>query len=625
MCSRIVAASLLIAAFACGFWVVRPTSAEPQGTNNIGKKIANLTFSAADGTTTQLYDLKGKKAIVLVFMSFDCPVSQSYMQPLAEMSNELEKQGVSFIGLTEIQDESPADVAKHAKEWKLPFPVVLDQKFAAADAVAAQFTPEVFVLDGNYVLRYRGRIDNTYYARLKKNMEVTEYELRQALGEIVSGRPVSNAVTEAVGCPISRPVTVTAKAASVTYHKDVLPILQRSCQECHRPGAVGPFSLMNYRQAVNWATDIKEFTQSRRMPPWKVSEGLPFHNERSLSASDISILAAWVDSGTPEGDPKEAPPPVQFHDSWRLGTPDLVLTLSDEFQVGPTGNDIFRCFVLPTELGEDKFVEAIEVRPGNPRIVHHALLFIDPAGQGRKLELQQRDKPAKDLHPGNELDKGPGYSSGMGVGFLPTGSLGGWAPGNLPRALPEGTGIRLPKGSDVVMQMHYHRNGRLEKDRTSVGLYFSKKPVDKPFQGGVMTGLFLIIPANNEKFAVKGISHVTEEMVLHDIMPHMHMLGKEVKVTMTPPDGKATLLFHIKEWDYNWQETYYFKEPLTLKAGTRLDLEAVYDNSSKNPSNPFNPPRNVTFGEQTFNEMCFVFLGGTSGRKSSNLPVGMAL
>src|SRR5262249_30148723 len=162
----------------------------------------------------------------------------------------------------------------------------------------------------------------------------------------------------------------------------VLPILQRNCQECHRPGEVGPFSLMTYRQAVNWATDIKEYTQSRRMPPWKISEGLAFHNERRLSDHGIAVLAAWADNGTPEGNPKDAPPPVKFAEGWRLGQPDLVLTLSDDFQVGPSGNDVFRCFVLPTNLTEDKFVEAMEVRPGNPRVVHHALLFVDTAGQG---------------------------------------------------------------------------------------------------------------------------------------------------------------------------------------------------------------------------------------------------
>jgi peroxiredoxin len=618
---RLIVLALFFAAIAATAWLARPSHADKPSTAQVGKKIANISFTDEKGGTFMLHDLKDKKAIVLVFVSFDCPVSTGYSQVLAEMATEFGKQGVTFVGLTVNQDESRAEVAKQAKAWKLPFQIVLDKDYAAVDAVKAEFTPEVFVLDGNHVLRYRGRIDNTYYARLKKNPQVTQHDLRQVLSEIISGRPVSTKATLAIGCPIVREVPAAPKVGNVTYYKDVLPILQNHCQECHRPGEVGPFSLMTYRQAVNWASDIKDFTQSKRMPPWKISAGMEFHNQRKLTAQEIAVLAAWVDNATLEGNPKDAPPAKKFTQGWQLGTPDLVLTVGEEFQVGPTGNDVFRCFVLPTNLTEDKYVAAVEVRPGNPRVVHHALLAIDNNGQGRKLEKDQKDNPKKDPHGGNELDKGPGYYGGMGFGFLPTSSLGGWAPGQLARQLPDGTGIKLPKNSDVVMQMHYHRNGRTEKDKTQIGIYFSKKAVDKPFQGGVMMGLFVAIPAGNAKFVVKGTSHVSEDLKLHSIMPHMHMLGKEIKVTMTPPDGKAALLFHIKEWDYNWQETYYFKEPLKLAAGTKLELEAVYDNTADNPHNPFKPPQTVTFGEQTTNEMCFVFLGGTSSRAGVRLPV----
>jgi peroxiredoxin len=611
----------VVAATAVTLWQARPAPADGPNTTHIGKKIANIPFTDAAGKTTNLYDLKDQKAIILVFLSFDCPVSMNYSQPLADLANDYGKHGVTLIGLTTNHDETPAELAKHVKECNLPFPVMLDRKFVAAKALDAQITPEVFVLDGDYVLRYRGRIDNAYSARLKKNPQITQHDLRQALGEIMSGRKVLTPATVAIGCPIRIDDKADIKGAELTYYKDVLPILQAHCQECHRPGEVAPFSLMTYRQAVNWANDIKDFTQSRRMPPWKISEGMAFHNQRKLTDKELAILAAWADNGTAEGNPKDAPPPLKFVEGWRLGTPDLVVSVPDDFQIGPTGNDVFRCFVLPTGLTEDKFVDAVEVRPGNPRIVHHALLYVDTAGQGRKLEQQQKETPTKDPHGGNEKDKGPGYYGGMGVGFTPTSGLGGWAPGQLARFLPEGTGIRVPKGSDIVMQIHYHRNGKLEKDRTQIGLYFSKKKVDRPFQSGVMAGIFLAIPPGNERFVVTGSSTVLEDMTLFNIMPHMHMLGKEIKVTMTPPEGKPALLFHIKDWDYNWQETYIFKEPLKIKAGTKLELEAIYDNSEGNPNNPFSPPKAVTFGEQTFNEMCFVFVGGISERAGQRLPM----
>jgi len=629
----------LVAASAASWWLVRQSPAGDPHPQLLGQKIGNIPFTDSDGKSTHLYDLKDKKAIVLVFLSFDCPVSTSYMQPLADMAKEWGKHGIAFVGLTTNQDETPADVAQHAKEFKLPFPVVLDKRFAGADAVAATHTPEVFVLDAGFVLRYRGRIDDAYYARLKRNQQVTQHDLRQALDDILSGRPVRTAVTAPVGCPIHRPLAPSPLSppgrgvgvrgggseglgvGNVTYHKDVQPILQKHCQECHRPGGAAPFALLNYRQALNWAADIKTFTQSRRMPPWKISAGMAFQNERRLSDLEIATLADWADHGTPQGDAKDAPPPPKFAEDWQLGTPDLVLTLSDPYEVGPTGNDVFRCFVLPTNLTEDRFVQAIEVKPSNPRVVHHALLFIDTAGKGRELQRLQQKVLFKDPYGGNDLDKGPGYYGGMGIGFLPASNLGGWAPGQLPRTLPEGTGIKLTKGSDVVMQVHYHRSGRLEKDRTSIGLYYSKNKVDRLYQGEVLAGVFQAIPAGNERFVVEGTALVSEDMILFDVMPHMHMVGKEIKVMMTPPAGKTALLFHIKDWDFNWQETYVFKEALKLKAGTRLNLEAVYDNSAKNPTNPFKPPRLVTYGEQTFNEMCNVYLGGTSDRKDTWLPV----
>jgi peroxiredoxin len=589
-------------------------------TANLGKKIANFGLADAQGKSWSLYNVKDQKAIVIVFLSFECPVSTSYAQPLADMAAEFGKAGVAFVGLTVNPDQSAAEVAREARNYKLPFPVFRDAGFKAADAVKAEITPEVFVLDSNYVLRYRGRIDNSYYARLKRNQKPLSEDLRQALGELLSGRPIRVPATAAVGCAIQR--TTPARTGQVTYYRDVLPILQERCQACHRPGEVGPFSLMTYRQAVNWSEDIKSFTQSRRMPPWKPVAGLDFHNQRKLTDKEMATLATWVEGGTPAGDARDAPPPRTFPEGWQLGTPDLVLTVPDDFQVGPTGNDLFRCFVLPTNLPENKYIAAVEIRPGNRRILHHTLLFMDRTGQGRKLEQRAKERSAsdpKDPHAPTPLDRGPGYSVAMGVGFVPQGGLSGWAPGQMPRILPGGTGYYLPRGADIIMQAHYHRDGRLEKDRTSIGLFFVKEPKARLFQTAVMAGgndgpialpLFFAIPPGNDHFPVKGSLWATADCNLYSIMPHMHLLGKEITVTLHPPEGPAQTLVAIKEWDYNWQETYWFKEPVQIKKGSRLDVLAVYDNSTKNPNNPFDPPRTVFFGEYTTNEMCFVFLGG---------------
>lgn len=604
-----------------------PALAEGPSRAKLGEKIPNLVFHDEKGQAHALYELKNQKAIVLAFLSFECPVSTSYSQPLAEMNRDFGKHGIAFIGLTVNEDDTPAQVAKQARDFNLGFPVYRDRDLLAARAVEADFTPEVFVLDADFVLRYRGRVDDSYVARLKKHAQATRQDLRQVIGEILSGRPVSEPATQAIGCTIARDVRNVAKAGPVTYYRDVLPILQNNCQSCHRPGEVGPFSLMNYRQAVNWAPDIKSYTQNRTMPPWKPTAGVAMHNERHLGDADIATLANWADNGTPAGDPADAPPARVFPDGWHLGKPDLVLQATEEFVVGPTGKDRFRCFVLPTNLPEDVHVTAVEIRPGNPRVVHHVLPFIDTTGQARKLEAAEKEKkpvPVDELHPepapNPEWDKGPGYTVGMGIGFLPQGGLMGWAPGILPRHLPDNAGFILPKNCDVVMQVHYHRNGRLERDRTQIGLYFAKKPIDRPYAGGVVAGgkgagpfrLFFSIPAGEDKFKLTGEAYAHRDFTLYSLSPHMHMLGKEIHLTMTPPGESTRTLISVGQWDYNWQEIYFLKEPIHVKAGTRFQVDAIYDNSDKNAMNPFNPPRRVTFGEQTFNEMCFVFLGGTN-------------
>jgi peroxiredoxin len=590
--------------------------------SRLGERIPPFAYRDATGKL-QRVDPKEHRAVVAVFLSFNCPMSNGYSAVLADLAKANAKNSVAFVGLT-LGDETPEQLAKLAKDFRLPFPIGQDVDLAAATALDAQVTPEAFVLDSQGVLRYRGRIDNGYSERLKKHAQTTRHDLKEALAEVLAGKPVTEPATVAFGCFIPRAEKPREASSKYTYHRDVQPILQNHCQPCHRPGEVGPFSLMTYKQAVNWADDIKTYTSNRAMPPWKPSASVAFQNERKLSEREIAILREWADGGTPQGDPKDAPAPRVFTEGWQLGTPDLVLAPTGEFTLGPNGRDVFRCFVMPTGLPEDVHVTAVEVRPGNPRIVHHVLLFIDQTGAARKLETkaQAAEKPAEDATPNDDdsYDKGPGYTVAMGVGFIPQGGLTGWAPGNQGRHFPENSGILLPKGADVVMQVHYHRDGRIEHDKTQVGLYFAKKPVTKPFGGGVIAGrtnggifgTFFSIPAGDANFKLSGDSWAHKDFTLYTVMPHMHMIGKSIKVTMTSPEGKIETLIDIPAWDYNWQETYFLKEPLRIKQGTKFHVEAVYDNSDKNPLNPFNPPRRITMGEQTFNEMCFVFLGGSS-------------
>src|SRR3954452_8576415 len=331
-----------------GFAAVGSALADADDSSDkLGKKIEPALVDPA-GATVPFAKVRGEKATVVVFFSFDCPNSTGYTPTLLDLHKDFAGKGDKLVGVCETEltaDELKAKIA----EYKLPFPVFPDPKQATADAFKAKITPEAFVLDHNSVLRYRGRIDNLFTDRLKRSAKVTDRDLRNALDDLLAGSPVRTPVTRAVGCPIGGRDAVVKAPTAVTFHKDVAPILQKNCQACHRPGEVGPFSLMTYKQAVTWAEDIKDYTANRKMPPWKPMEAAyAFHNERKLSDAEIKTLAAWVDGGTPEGNAKDAPPPVKWTDEWALGKPDLVLTPDEDFHLGASGNDNFRCYVLPT-------------------------------------------------------------------------------------------------------------------------------------------------------------------------------------------------------------------------------------------------------------------------------------
>ena len=385
----------------------------------------------------------------------------------------------------------------------------------------------------------------------------------------------------------------TARAEGPTYAKDIALILWKNCAGCHRPGEVGPFSLLSYQDAAKRAADLVQVTSSREMPPWKPEPGFgEFHDVRRLTEAELKTIADWAQAGAPEGNPKDLPPPPKFAEGWQLGQPDLVLEAPAPFEIPASGEDVYRCFVIPIPIDADKTVAAVVFRPGNRKVVHHALFFLDKSGAAR----------AKD-----EADAGPGYTSFGGPGILPSGGLGGWAPGAMPRKLPEGMGQMLRKGNDLVLQVHYHPDGKTETDRSTVGLYFNKTPARQVIGGLALRSRKIDIPAGDSRY------HVTAETAplpvdakAVGIAPHMHFLGKEIKVVAETPDGKTVPMVWIKDWDFNWQGQYQYLSPIALPKGTVLKLDAYYDNSAANPRNPSTPPKRVGWGEQTTDEMCLV-------------------
>jgi len=384
-----------------------------------------------------------------------------------------------------------------------------------------------------------------------------------------------------------------ADNATPTYNKDIAPILYQNCALCHRPGEVAPFSLLTYQDAKKRATQIASITRARVMPPWKAEPGFgDFKDARRLSDQQLALITQWASHGAPEGDPASKPVPPQFPEGWQLGKPDQVLTVPAKFAVPAEGPDQFRCFVVPMNLDHDVYLGASEFRPDNRRTVHHALLFADVTGQARKLAANSADG---------------GYNCFGGPGFPPAGLLGGWAPGSVPTKPLPGYALPVRKGTDLVIQIHYHPDGKPEQDQSSLGLFFSEPPTKGRALMILGTQKIDIAPGDSH-YMVKSSMEVPADAALLRITPHAHYLCKDMKVTAYLPDGTTKPLIWIKDWDFNWQGAYIYETPVPLPKGTRVEMEYTYDNSEGNPRNPVNPPVRVTYGEQTTNEMALAFM-----------------
>lgn len=390
-------------------------------------------------------------------------------------------------------------------------------------------------------------------------------------------------------------------AQQVTFSEHIAAVIYKNCASCHRPGEAAPFSLMSYSDVAKRARTIAAVTQERYMPPWKAEAGwTAYRDERRLTDEQIALIRRWVADGMPEGDPARMPAPPRFPDGWQLGTPDLIVEMPQGFQVPAEGPDIYRNFALPLNLSEDKWVRAIELRPSARSVVHHVLFFSDNTGNARSQD-------GRDGQPGFP-GLGSVFTGGVGdLGNALTGGLGGWVPGTTAQFLPEGLAYPLAKGSDLVLQTHFHPSGKAETEKTTIGLYFGPRPerrvmeVQAPVFFGIRAGID--IPAGEANYRVRGAFTLPVDVDGVKVSAHAHYLAKEAKLTATLPGGEVRVLLWIKDWDFNWQDQYTLQSLEALPRGTRLDGEIIYDNSSKNLRNPSNPPVRVRWGEESTDEM----------------------
>lgn len=577
----IVVAAAVAAQFAVTAAEQKPAAAVDKAAEStaIGQKVADFILSDTSGKQVALTDFRDQKGVVLFFMGTTCPISNLYLPALVELQQKYAARGVQIVGIQSNAGLTAEEVKTHAAEHKFTLPVLHDVEQRVAQQLGATRTSEVFLLDSQRTVRYHGRVDDRYGYTYKRG-SARRADLEEALAELLDGKPISVAETAVRGCLLTPQSNSTAKT-DVTYAREVSRILQKRCQECHRPDQPGPFALLTYDDAVEHSAMIKEVVLERRMPPWHADPRYGhFSNNRRMGQEEIDQVVAWIDAGTPRGDDKDLPEPVQYAEGWQIGQPDLVFELPQDVTVPAQGTVPYLHFKVPTNFKEDVWIQAAEARPGNRAVVHHIIVYYrDP---------KKREK---------EQDR------------LQDHFVVGTAPGDPPFTLPDGVARRIPAGADLVFQMHYTPNGKEQKDRSQVGLVLYKGTMPPKYNStakAIINHRFRI-PAGEPNHRVESKHTFDRDMVVFSLMPHMHVRGKDFLFRAVYPDGRSETLLSVPSYDFNWQNTYIPASPLQFPKGTTIECVAHYDNSADNPANP-DPKKEVRWGDQTWEEMMIGWL-----------------
>lgn len=393
-------------------------------------------------------------------------------------------------------------------------------------------------------------------------------------------------------------VAAQERPRDVTFNRDVAPIIFKNCSVCHRPGESGPFPLLNYEDVKSHARQIVMVTRTRFMPPWLPGPSdFKFADERGLTVEQIATIAKWVEQGTRQGDPHDLPSTPKFTQGWQLGEPDVVLKAEKPYMLPATGSDQYWNFVLPVPFKVTRWVKAVEIRPADKRLVHHANMLVDRAQSARHMEPEP----------------GAGFG-GMEIsleseGFDPESHFLFWKPGSLPYVEPDDMALKIDPGTDLVLNLHLQPSGKQEPIQPSVGLYFTEKPATlHPMLLQIQNDHALDIPPGDAHFVVKSDFTLPVDVDVLAIYPHAHYLGTDLTARAIFPNGTTKTLIRIPHWDLKWQGVFRYAEPVPLLKGTKIVMEYVYDNSEGNVANPSYPPKRVTAGNRATDEMSHLWL-----------------
>jgi thiol-disulfide isomerase/thioredoxin len=539
--------------------------------SKLGTKLTDLSAPDYYGKPHTLADYQESEAIVLVFLGTECPLVRAYAPRLTELAKTYADKKVTFLGVNSNSQDNLEEIKAYARQYGIEFPILKDNENKIADLAGAIRTPEAIVLDRDRVIRYHGRIDDRMgigYAKNKANSE----DLVAAIEDLLAGHEVKVTSTPAPGCHIGRTRSV-APTGDITYTKQVSRILQDRCERCHREGEIGPFTLRNYQDAVDWSQSIVEVVDNGRMPPWFAASKHDgeFHDQATLSPEEKETIRQWVANGCPEGEAKDLPTRREYVDGWQIKTDQVWYMAEKPFHVKAEGTMPYEHFVVDLGLSEDRWVKAVECRPGARSVVHHILVFLQEPGM---------------IYAG-----------------MPGDLVAAYAPGFPPVSVPDRMAIRMKKGSKVIFQMHYTADGREHDDRSFFGVQYTE-PENVDYRVYVTNAInfTFTIPANTDNYAVAATRKINKDCLLLGMNPHMHQRGKAYTFEAIYPDGKEELLLDVPRFDFNWQVPCMYHQPRPLPKGTKIVGTGVFDNSENNLNNP-DPTKPVKFGEQTWEEM----------------------
>lgn len=541
--------------------------------SSLQKQVEPFTLLNCDGQPQSLSDFDDSPLVVLAFLGTECPLAKLYGNRLQSLQDEFGEKGLKVVAINSNEQDTLSEMRRYLDEQQVRFPFLKDSSHRVANQIGATRTPEVFLLDRDRVVRYQGRIDDQYSVGKSRNAP-NELFLKKAIEELLSGKPVSAPKVDAVGCLFGR--TNASEGDAATYANQISRIIQNRCVECHRDGQIGPFSMSKYEDVAAWAEMIDEVVQDGRMPPWHADPSVgTFTNDRHLTDEEKVLIKRWVATGAAEGDPQDLPQPRSFVQGWQLPQlPDLVVPMADQpFQVPAEGVVKYQYFVTDPGFIEDKYVRGCQVMPGNPKVVHHILIFAVSPGKGV-----------------------------LGVGD--DGFLFAYVPGLQAQVLPHGMAKRIPAGSKLLFQVHYTPIGTPQEDLSSLGILFAdpKDITHEVYTAGAVNKR-LEIPPHAADYISEATSRETPvDCELLCMSPHMHVRGSSFYYEAVFPDGTRHPLLNVPNYDFNWQTDYRLSQPVKLPKGTTIHCVAGYDNSSANAANP-DPAARVRWGDQTTDEM----------------------